>query len=45
MESFQPLKDSNEEFMFNVAVKAEETKAQLCVTGRAFNELFPGTVS
>ena len=37
MELYEPIKDSNEEFMFNVAIKAEETNSQLCVTGRAFN--------
>lgn len=30
--------------MFNLAIKAEETNCQLCVTGRAFNELFSGSV-
>jgi len=30
--------------MFNLAIKAEETNNQLCVTGRAFNELFSGSV-
>ena len=39
------MKDSNEEFMFNVGIKAEETNSQLCVTGRAFNQLFSGAVS
>ena len=45
LESFEPMKDSNDEFMFNVAVKAEETDSQLCVTGRAFNQLFSGAVA
>lgn len=30
--------------MFNLAVKAEETNCQLCVTGRAFNQFFSGSV-
>jgi cation-transporting ATPase 13A3/4/5 len=30
--------------MFNMAVKAEEANCQLCVTGRAFNQLFSGSV-
>lgn len=31
--------------MFNMKVKAEETNCQLCITGRAFNELFSGPVT
>jgi magnesium-transporting ATPase (P-type) len=45
MEGFEPLKDNNEEFMFNVTQKAEENNSQLCVTGRAFNQLFSGSVA
>ena len=31
--------------MFNVSIKAEETQSQICITGRAFNQLFSGAVS
>ena len=39
------MKDTNEEFMFNLTIRAEETDAQLCITGRAFNQLFSGSVA
>lgn len=45
MEGFEPMKDNNDEFMFNATQKAEESNSQLCVTGRAFNELFSGSVA
>jgi magnesium-transporting ATPase (P-type) len=45
MEGFEPMKDNNDEFMFNATLKAEENNSQLCVTGRAFNELFSGSVA
>ena len=45
MEGFEPMKDNNDEFMFNATQKAEESNSQLCVTGRAFNELFSGSVT
>lgn len=44
MEGFEPMKDNNDEFMFNATQRAEENNSQLCVTGRAFNELFSGSV-
>ena len=39
------MKDNHEEFMFNLTIKSEENHCQLCITGRAFNELFPGAVN
>lgn len=30
--------------MDKISQKAERTNNQLCVTGRAFNQLFPGTI-
>ena len=44
-ELLEPMRDTNEEFMFNMTIKAEETNSQLCITGRAFNHLFSGAVA
>ena len=45
MSGFEPIKDNNEEYMFNLTVKSQENNCQLCVTGKAFNQLFSGSVT
>lgn len=37
--------ETGEKFMQDVTERAERTNCQLCVTGRAFNELFSGTIT